>query len=322
MIEKIEITQRFNFKRLNRHYECFTIDFTNNMAYYKISERGSGDKFLEENSLCDSSWIDILVDLRCKMTSDIHRFTDRESARLLLEFSNLKLFEDFESESFSYFEKLELIYSCIVIIYSTDGYEEYSFKNNFPKNWIRFGNILNDFFGFDVLHLNYLRQLAIPLYCDVRKDGIYSDGQMLKIKTLEFGHYRCYPYEMPNPRLIINFEDKSINGYIEKDLTLGDEMRILELLEKYHVYLWILNEYHKKADAHDPYDLEGYDWYLEIVFKGNVIWHIFGYNDYPDTYLHLAREVLEITEMDLLEIGTIDEKDIKLFEKYGNLKLK
>lgn len=42
MIEKIEITQRFNFKRLNRHYECFTIDFANNMAYYKISEREAG----------------------------------------------------------------------------------------------------------------------------------------------------------------------------------------------------------------------------------------------------------------------------------------
>lgn len=133
MIEKIEITQRFNFKRLNRHYECFTIDFINNMAYYKISERGSGDKFLQENSLCDDSWIDILVDLRRKMTSEIRTFDDRQSGDLLSGFIDLELFRDFESENFSYFEKLELIYSCIVIIYSTDGYEEYSFKNNFPK---------------------------------------------------------------------------------------------------------------------------------------------------------------------------------------------
>ena len=79
MIEKIEITQRFNFKRLNRHYECFTIDFLTNMAYYKISERGSGDKFLTENSLCDDSWIDILVDLRRKMTSEIRRFKDSDA---------------------------------------------------------------------------------------------------------------------------------------------------------------------------------------------------------------------------------------------------
>ena len=87
MIEKIEITQRFNFKRLNRHYECFTIDFLANMAYYKISERGSGDKFLDENSLCDDSWIDILVDLRRNMTSEIRKFKDKDAGDFLSHFT-------------------------------------------------------------------------------------------------------------------------------------------------------------------------------------------------------------------------------------------
>ena len=290
MIEKIEITQRFNFKRLNRHYECFTIDFSSNMAYYKISERGSGDKFLAENSLCDDSWVDVLVDLRRKMTSEIRTFDDRQADDFLFDFTGLKLFEDFESEEFSYFEKLESIYSCIVIIYSTDGFEEYSFKNNFPKNWIAFGEMLKDFFNFDVLHLNYQRQFATPLYHDLRKDGVYLDGKKLKIKAIEFGHYRCYPYELPNPRLIVNFENKRIDGYIDRNMTDGDEKTILELLERYHVYMWTQDDYHMKSDSYDPEDLEGYDWYLEIVFEGDVIWHIFGYNDYPDTYLQLARE--------------------------------
>ena len=96
MIEKIEITQRFNFKRLNRHYECLTIDFLNNSAYYKISERGSGDKFLSENPLCDSSWTDILVDLRTKMTSEIHTFDFKKANKFLHDFRQLKLFDDFE----------------------------------------------------------------------------------------------------------------------------------------------------------------------------------------------------------------------------------
>ena len=321
MIEKIEITQRFNFKRLNRHYECFTIDFVNNMAYYKISERGSGDKFLEESSLCDDSWIDILVDLRRGMTSDIHRFTSKQSDELLYVIEALDLFDDFLSEEFSYFEKLEMIYSCIVIIYSTDGYEEYSFKNSFPKNWIVFGELLKDFFKFDVLHLNYQMMMATPLYYTLKSDGVYLENHKLDIKTIEFGHYRCYPYEMPNPRLIINFKDKSIRGYIDKTLTGDDEELILGLLERYHVYLWTQNDYHQKSDANDPEDLEGYDWYLEMVFEGGVIWHIFGYNDYPDTYVHLAREVSDITGMDLLEMNTIDDENIKLFEKYGNAKL-
>ena len=318
MIEKIEITQRFNFKRLNRHYECFTIDFTTNSGYYKISERGSGDKFLSESPLCDSSWIDILVDLRSRMTSEIRTFTQKDGDEFLDEFNDLKLFEDFESERFLLFEKLELVYSCVVIIYSTDGYAEYSFKNSFPENWIRFGEILKGLVGFDVLHLNHQRQLATPLFYDIRNDGIHSDGERLAVKTIEFGHYRTYPYDLPHPRLIVDFESKSIDGYIERQMTPEDEMLILSLLEKYHVYQWIFREYHQKAQTRDPDDLEGYDWYLEIVFEKSVIWHIFGYNDYPDTYVHLAREIIEITGMDLLEVNTISDDDIELFDEIGD----
>lgn len=318
MIEKIEITQRFNFKRLNRHYECFTIDFLNNAGYYKISERGSGDKFLSESPLCDSSWIDILVDLRCKMTSEIHTFDFEKADQFLHDFEDLNLFDDFESERFLLFEKLELIYSCVIIIYSTDGYQEFSFKNNFPKNWTRFGEILSNLVGFDVLHLDYQRQFATPLYHDIESDGIYVDGEKLAIRILEFGHYKTYPYDLPHPRLIVDFNDRTIEGYVEKDLTSADEELILNLLEKYQVYRWIFTEYHQKSRTRDPDDLEGYDWYLEIVFEGDVIWHLFGYNDYPDTYVHLGHEIEEITGMDLLEIGTISPADIELFYKFGD----
>ena len=240
--------------------------------------------------------------------------------KFLHDFQELELFKDFKSEEFSYFEKIERVYSCNVIIYSTDNYEEYSFKNNYPPNWIRFGEILNDLFKFDVLHLNYQRQLATPLYYDIRQDGVYGDGK-LDIKAIEFGHYRTYPYELPNPRLIINFERNTIDGYIEREMDDSDRDLILNLLEKYHVYKWIFDDYYTKSKVRDPDDLEGYDWYFEMVFENDVIWHIFGYNDYPDTYVHLAREIIEITGMDLLEINTIADGDMELFEKYGGMKL-
>ena len=320
MIEKIEITQRFNFKRLNRHYECFTIDLVNNNAYYKISERGSGDKFLTEHSLCDESWIDVLVDLRRSMTSRIYNFNDSQRDKFLHDFNDLNLFDGFISEDFSYFEKIELIYSCSVIIYSTDNFEEYSFKSNFPQNWIKFGEILQELFDFDVLHLNYQRQLVTPLYFDIKRNGVYFEDR-LPIKTIEFGHYQAYPYELPNPRLIINFVENTIDGYIEKELTVSDRELILNLLEKYHVYMWIFDEYHNKSNTRDPDDLEGYDWYLEMVFGDDIIWHIFGYNDYPDTYVGLGREVAEITGMDLLELNTISPNDLELFDKFGSEKL-
>lgn len=318
MIEKIEITQRFNFKRLNRHYECFTIDFLSNTGYYKISERGSGDKFLSESPLCDSSWIDILVDLRQKMTSHIYEFDFESADEFLHDFESLELFEGFESEKFLYFEKLELIYSCVVIIYSTEGYQEFSFKNNFPKRWVEFGAMLEKLVGFDVLHLNHQRQFATPLYFDIERDGVYSDGERLSIKTIEFGHYKTYPYDLPHPRLIVNFDERTIDGYVERELTPSDEMLILDLLEKYHVYKWIFTDYHRKSRQRDPDDLEGYDWYLEIVFECDIIWHLFGYNDYPDTYVHLAREIIEICGMDLCEIDTISAEDMKLFNKFGD----
>ena len=321
MIEKIEITQRFNFKRLNRHYECFTIDFTNNSSYYKISERGSGDKFLTESSLCDDSWIDILVDLRRKMTSEIRTFDFEKADEFLHSFNELGLFDDFEGEEFSYFEKIERIYSCNVIIYSTDNFEEYSFKTDFPKNWAKFGQLLFDLVGFDVLHLNYQRQIVTPLFFDIERDGVYLDGERLGLRTIEFGHYQTYPYDIPKPRLIVNFDLSRIDGYIDKDLSESECDLILNLLEKYHVYKWIFDEYHQKSNARDPDDLEGYDWYLEMVFEGDVIWHLFGYNEYPDTYVHLGREIREITGMDLLEIDTISHDDMKLFVKFGELLL-
>lgn len=318
MIEKIEITQRFNFKRLNRHYECFTIDFLNNSGYYKISERGSGDKFLSESPLCDASWIDILVDLRNNMTSEIRTFDFESADRFLFDFNELDLFGDFESERFLLFEKLEVIYSCVLIIYSTDGYQEFSFKNNFPKDWVRFAELIRDLVGFDVLHLNYQRQFATPLYHDIKSDGVYLNCERLPLRTIEFGHYRTYPYDLPHPRLIIDFKNKTIDGYIEKELNSTDEELILNLLEKYHVYSWIFRDYHKKSKTRDPDDLEGYDWYLEMVFEGDVIWHLFGYNDYPDTYVHLGREIEEITGMDLLEIGTISPDDLELFNRFAD----
>lgn len=319
MIEKIEITQRFNFKRLNRHYECFTIDFLNNSAYYKISERSGGDKFLSESDLCDDSWVEILTNLRCNMTSEIYHFNFRQVDKFLHDFDNLELFKDFESENFSYFEKIEMIYSCNVIIYSTDNYEEYSFKNNFPLNWMKFGEILMELFNFDVLHIDYQKYMVTPLFYNISSNGVFLEGKRLNLKTIEFGHYRTYPYDTPKPRLIIDFNKKRIDGYIDKDLSSNDEEMILNLLEKYHVYNWIFKEYHNKSNIKDPDDLDGYDWYLEMVFEDGIIWHLFGYNDYPDTYVSLAREVEKITSMDLLEMNTISDEDLVLFDKFSKM---
>ena len=166
--------------------------------------------------------------------------------------------------------------------------------------------------------MNYQKQIVTPLFFDVKRDGVYLEGDKLNLRTIEFGHYQTYPYDIPKPRLMVNFERSRVDGYIDRDLSSSDKDLILDLLERYHVYMWIFSEYHNKSNTRDPDDLEGYDWYLELVFDGDIIWHLFGYNDYPDTYVHLAREILDITKLDLLEINTISDGDLVLFEKFGD----
>ena len=252
------------------------------------------------------------------MTSEIRTFDFKKADEFLCDFEALELFEGFENEKFLLFEKLEVIYSCVVVIYSSEGYFEYSFKNNFPQKWVEFAEMLEKLLGFDVLHLNHQRHFATPLFHDVRKDGVYLDSIRLDVKTIEFGHYRTYPYDLPHPRVIVNFDDETISGYVDRTLTISGREMILNLAEKYHVYEWIFSRYHRKSRTRDPDDLEGYDWYLEIVFEGDVIWHLFGYNEYPDTYVHLGREIIEICGMDLCEIDTISGDDIELFNKFGD----
>ena len=172
MIRQIEISQRFNFKKLNRHYECFIIDLENEMAYYKIHERFNDERFIQESLICDDSWIAILRELKSNVSSKIHNLKNKEIEDFKQGFENINLFEDFESEKFAYFEKLELIYSCNINIYHDTNYEEYSFKNNFPKNWEKFANLLINLVGFDVCHLDYQKKLVTGLFYDFRKDGI------------------------------------------------------------------------------------------------------------------------------------------------------
>lgn len=93
----------------------------------------------------DDSLIGILSGSRRNMTGEILHFSLKQADKFLNDFNKLNLFKNFRFENFSYFEKIELIYSCNIIIYSTDNYEEYAFKNNFPINWIKFGEILKNY---------------------------------------------------------------------------------------------------------------------------------------------------------------------------------
>ena len=319
MIEKIEITQRFNFKKLNRHYECFIIDFINRIAYFKINERFHDDKFIEESCNCNNSWISIFTDLKSRVTTKIHHLDDNQIDCFQSEYDDLNLFCGFESQDYLYFEKLETVYSCNINIYHTDKYEEYSIKNNFPENWIKFNQLLMKLVNFDLLNINHLQNIITGLFHNIQKNAIYDkSNNKLKLTSIEFGHYENTPYTIPKPSIIIDIEQKTIKGYLEKENFNTDI--ILHLLEKYGVYKWICKSYQMKSQNHDSNILEGYNWYLELVFNNSIIYNIQGYNEYPDTYPALALEIEKLTGLDLLERQSIPRDELKKFNHYEKLK--
>lgn len=320
MLEKIEIIQRFNFKKLNKHYECFIIDFVRGNAYYNINEMIYPDRFFETNYLASYPWSPILNDLKKRVSSKIHHLDEKSIKTFQKEFDELNLFGDFKSESFSYFEKLENIYSCNINLYFADDYQEYCIKNDFPDNWLIFGEMLFKLFNFDVLNIANLEKVVTNLFFNIESDGIYDKkNNKLELTSIDFGHYEVYPFDTPHSRVIVDVKNHEISGYFEKQ---NADMDILfNLLEKYDVYKWIFESYHNKSKNHDSPVLDGYDWYLELVFNDSVIWNILGHNEYPDTYLCLAYEVKKLTDLDLLEIETIPDEEIELFNNYGKEKL-
>jgi len=320
LLEKIEIIQRFNFKKLNKHYDCFIIDLVRGNAYFNINEMIYPDRFFETNYLASYPWSPILNDLKKRVSSKIHHLDEKSIDYIQKKFADLKLFNDFESESFSYFEKLENVYSCNINLYFSGDYQEYCIKNNFPENWMKFGEMLFEIFNFDVLNISNLEKIVTNLFFNICRDGIYDKkDNKLELTSLEFGHYEVYPYDTPHPSVMVDVENREITGYYEKediDLTV-----LYNLLEKYGVYEWIFESYQNKSKNHDSPVLDGYDWYLELVFNNSIIWNILGHNEYPDTYLCLAYDVKKLTGLDLLEIESIPQEEIELFNNYGKEKL-
>ena len=320
MLEKIEIIQRFNFKKLNKHYDCFIIDLVRGNAYFNINEMIYPDRFFETNYLASYPWSPILNDLKKRVSSKIHRLDEKSIDYIQKKFADLKLFNDFESESFSYFEKLENVYSCNINLYFSGDYQEYCIKNNFPENWMKFGEMLFEIFNFDVLNISNLEKIVTNLFFNICLDGIYDKkDNKLELTSLEFGHYEVYPYDTPHPSIMVDVENREITGYYEKEDI--DVAILYDLLEKYGVYEWIFESYQNKSKNHDSPVLDGYDWYLELVFNNSIIWNILGHNEYPDTYLCLAYEVKKLTGLDLLEIESIPPEEIELFNNYGKEKL-
>ena len=52
-----------------------------------------------------------------------------------------------------------------------------------------------------------------------------------------------------------------------------------------------------------------------MVFEGNRVLNIGCTNNYPDTFVNLAEEIIELTNEDVLKLDTIS--DDRVYEKYA-----
>ena len=87
--------------------------------------------------------------------------------------------------------------------------------------------------------------------------------------------------------------------------------------------MWIFDEYHNKSNARDPDDLEGYDWYMEIVFENNCIYKLYSLytkekiDEISSKIKALKKSKQEVPSALLEELATLTEeyKEKKVEEK-------
>ena len=202
------------------------------------------------------------------------------------------------------------------------GKKSYDLTNSYEV-WKKLGGLFEELVGFDVLNIKNFKNIINPFEYDICKDGVYDKetGDKLSLESIEYGHGAVLDFILSYV-IYVDCLKGSTSGLIEKeDLSKEDIGKILSLLEKNHVYEWGLDEFWNKAQYDSWCGFDGYHWYLTLVFEGNKILNIEGGNDYPDTFVNLAEDVIDFTNKDLLKLKTISEREVKLYKKYANLHL-
>ena len=230
-----------------------------------------------------------------------YNLSNEDSKRLISFFDNKKVFEENKCDSFRIT------------------------ANNFninSKYWDDLNEILKDILNSDIFNL---KNIISPSNYDFKNDGIYykNTSKKLKLKTLCF-YNRGAAWLDSSPEFAIDFDKNRIRGCINKELSQNDISIILDLLIKYNVFKWALNEQWEKT-TNSPMSprFDGIVWGLELIFEDDKILVIDGDNAYPDTYVHLGEEIINKFNTDFLRLKYIscEPEEYELFKKYGDKQL-
>lgn len=311
IIKKIKISQTILLD--GRTHYGFTLDCENSviMPYdsydlYEPRERHYRD-LSRKNYHISKSFYENIVKEEIKIDKT-------KLDEFLEEFNELEFIKN--DSNMCFFDKE--YYENRITIHTLMGEKSYDLTNDYEL-WKKIGSLFEDLLGFDVLNIKNFKNIINPFDYDICKDGVYDKetGDKLSLESIEYGHGAVLDWILTYT-IYVDCLKGSTSGLIEKENLSNDEIeKLISLLEKNLVYEWVFDEFWNKAIYHAWAGFDGYHWYLSLIFEGNRVLNIGDGNDYPDTFVNLAEDVIEFTGKDILKLKTIGEDHIKLYKKYA-----
>lgn len=279
----------------------FVIDFKNNEAYYdsrfdlKFKDKIQlSDKEIINfiNSLDEFNFIEELQNIECHVLKYLEPTIDSE-----LYFHELKI-NLHEDVIFSN----RWVFTC----YLEDFIKEYYVQWCFPSFWHDFADVLMDLVGYDVLNIKDSKKWINNLNYEFRKDGIFDDGNKLKLKSFKFVYnVPIIIDESRNSFFIIDFINCNILG--KNSISCNNVPQevlddFLDLISKYEIYKWAeLKQWSNVYNQIGSF-CDGYHWSIELIFDNDSIFYIRGHCRHPDLYFPFAKEVKSLFSKDILRL--------------------
>ena len=316
IIEKIEISQTILLDG-RTHYE-FTLDCKNSVIIpydsydlYEPRERPFRDLSRKNYHISKSFYENVIKE---EIKIDKIKLDD-----FLKGFNELKFIKD--ESGMSFFDKE--YYKNRITVHTLMGEKSYDLTNDYDV-WRKLGSLFEELLGFDALNIKNFKNIINPFDYEICNDGVYDKetGKKLSLESIEYGHGAVLDWILTYT-IHADLLKGTTSGLIEKDDLSNDEIeKIVSLLEKNRVYEWVFDEFWNKAIYHECMCFDGYHWYLSLIFEGNRVLNIGDGNDYPDTFVNLAEDVIEFANKDVLKLKTVDNEDIEIYRKYADLHLK
>ena len=316
IIEKIEISQTILLDG-RTHYE-FTLDFKNSVIIpydsydlYEPRQRPFRDLSRKNYHISKSFYENVIKE---EIKIDKIKLDD-----FLKGFNELKFIKN--ESGMSFFDKE--YYKNRITVHTLMGEKSYDLTNDYDV-WRKLGSLFEELLGFDALNIKNFKNIINPFDYEICNDGVYDKetGKKLSLESIEYGHGAVLDWILTYT-IHADLLKGTTSGLIEKDDLSNDEIeKIVSLLEKNRVYEWVFDEFWNKAIYHECMCFDGYHWYLSLIFEGNRVLNIGDGNDYPDTFVNLAEDVIEFANKDVLKLKTVDNEDIEIYRKYADLHLK